>query len=330
MSDRSEIGICGDGRLALAVAHLAASHGQRVWLFTPNEQRRKALKKTRTLPEVLPEVDALHRDIVFTDHIAQLAQSSRLIFLAGGQEPTEMLLKEIGPALDGSHLVVHAIHQVYGDKLETTSDRIRHWTCSLQIGALAGPIHVGELLRRQPNAAVIGSAFPAVTKRMIRACDWPGLRLHTNRDLAGVELAAALVQVVSVAVGLSDALQLGAATHATLMARGMAELARLGESLGASPKTFYGMVGLAKLIDGARRGDPNYDAGKLLQSGRSKEQILDETPDAYALSLVGDVHRFAQKASIDVPIVSTLDAVTEGKIDPKEGMQALMSLELKS
>ena len=336
MSLPSGIGVIGAGRLALATAHLCASGGHEVVLYAPNANRRRALRKRRALKSVLPEVVELHPNVTIAEGLPQLAEASRLVFVLGGHAQFDEVVLEAGTVLDGSHQIVHANHLLHGESLETTSAVIRRLTCCLQVGAIAGPVHVGELLAGQANAVVVGSPFPELVERVKAAFTQPSLRVYSRDDLVGVEVAAALVQIIAVAVGVSGGLGLGAATHATLMVRGLAEVTRMGVKLGGSRETFAGLSGLGRLLDWARPEDANYEVGRALAQGTTGKALLESVSAKSAMEngqgihLVAPVHRWAEKKKVWAPITRVLAAVAAGNFTAREAFEELLRTEVPS
>jgi glycerol-3-phosphate dehydrogenase (NAD(P)+) len=319
------LGLIGDGRLALGVAQLVARHGKHAWLWVPTPERRATLARERADRAALPEVERLDAAVHLVDDPGELAGQCRLVLLSGlGPEPTAVL-DAVGDALDGTHQIVHGDHLLHGERLETASALIRRRTRVRQIGAAAGPLHIGELLTGKPNACEVASPFPDLIARFKRALDIPNLRIYESRDLVGVELGAALVQIVALAIGLSDAMHAGAATHATLMVRGLAELRRLGAALEASPESFNGLAGLGNLLDGARRGSPDYDLGRLVAEGVVGDALLERAPpEAASPRLIPLVRAFARERDLRVPMTATLDEILAGRTTPEHVLAELM------
>ncbi len=325
------IGVIGDGRLAVAIAHMCAASERPVCIWVPDEARRTELAEHRRLAEVLPEVERIDERVRIASGLDELAAASRLVMLITSGSETERTIAEAGHHLDGSHQVVHAHHRLHGADLHPTSELIRNLTCCLQIGALAGPVHVRELLRGQANAVVVGSAFPDLIDRIKGAIVQRSLRIYSRKDLVGVEVAAALVQLIAVAVGVSDGLGLGTATHATLMVRGLAEATRMGKFLGATPDTFAGLAGLGRLLDWARAGEANYDFGVALARAESIESAAARFGvEGQAVHMIGPVRRFADKHGVWMPITRVLDEIVAGNISAAEALDRLLKTEVPS
>lgn len=319
------LGVIGDGRLALAISHLAAKGGVTVWHYAPDPERLEQMMTSRALPDVIPEIEALDDRVRVVESVAALARETRVIFFTIVMGDVRELLRAIGDELAGWHQILHAAHRLHGPELTTTGELIRQCTPCLQVGALAGPLHVGEMMTGMPNAAKVGSPFPELIRHVDELLPIPQLRIYGHDDLLGVELAASLVQMVAVLVGLVDALDLGAAVHATLMSRGLAEVAKLGTHLGARVDTFYGLSGVAKLVDHARRGGSNYDLGKRLADPFDTEDMLAHLPaESQGLALVGPVRRYAVAHEIHMPVVTALARISQKEADPREAITEIL------
>jgi glycerol-3-phosphate dehydrogenase (NAD(P)+) len=322
---RPDIGVLGSGRFGLALAEIAARNGHNALLYTSIPERAQQLATHRCLPEVLPELEALHPNVEICTDPAVLARRCTLLLLTVSTEYFLRVLSPVGAALDGAHHVVHAVHTLEGERLLRVSDLIRLHSPVRQIGVIAGPTHVSELLSMKPNAAVVGSAFPQVIEGVERALGRENLRIYRNRDARGVELAAALGQIIALAVGVADGLDLGAATHATILTRGLHEIARIGEALGASAATFSGLAGLGRIVDALRRGEPNYQLGLDIARTRDIAACIQAAPpEAQGLHVVRQVAAWASEQGVELPIAQTIVSLVDGSVAPAEGMRRLM------
>src|SRR5262249_46291322 len=119
---------------------------------------------------------------------------------------------------------------------------------SRAVGVLSGPSFALEVARGQPTAVVLASIDAGFAARIAAALNSPRLRIYSSGDIAGVELAGALKNVIAVAAGISDGLELGRNARAALITRGLAEIARLGVAMGGLPETFNGLAGLGDLV----------------------------------------------------------------------------------
>lgn len=311
---RTRIGVVGAGAFGLALSHRVASGGHAPLLFTTIEERADALRSSRRLPEILPELKGLHEGVEITTDPAELAAACDLLILTSSSEFFDQVMTPVGEHLDGAHQVIHAHHTLNGPTLRTTSERIRDLSCVLQIGCLAGPIHVVGLLEGRPNAAVIGSAYPGIRRAVREVLGSRTFRVFNKHDILGVEVAAALGTVIALAVGIGDELDLGAATHATLLTAGLREFTHVGVHLGANAETFMGLAGVGRLVDALRRGGPNYQAGRAIAATEDLQEALATlSPDALCIDVLANLRAWSIEQHVDLPLVETLTRIVEGE-----------------
>ncbi|MFT4703398.1 MAG: glycerol-3-phosphate dehydrogenase (NAD(P)+) [Bradymonadia bacterium] len=328
---RGAVGVVAAGRYGITLAEQAARNGHDVVLLTTSARRAATLKRHRRLPSVVPELDRLHERVVVTSDARDIAARCTLVLVTASEEDFGQLIGVLGDALDGSHIVVHAIHRLFGPRLSRVTEEIRSRTAVKQVGVMAGPMHVSEVLGGKPNAAVVGSSFPAAIEAVRDAISAEHIRVEGSDDNRGVELAAALGQVVALAVGIADGLQLGAATHATLITRGLAEMTEVGVRLGALPGTFYGLAGVGRLVDALRRGEPNYQAGLDIGSAPDLQVALANLPtDALAFAVLKPLSDYADYFRVSLPISLTVKRILEGGCAPDEAIREALRQDLVS
>ena len=160
-------------------------------------------------------------------------------------------------------------------------------------------------------------SFWQTTQRALHSSIW---RIYTSSDLRGVELAGAMVGVLTVAMGISDSMKQGIGVRGVIVTRGLAEASRLGASLGAEDRTFAGLAGVGDLIAaGSHPDNPGYAAGKAIGSGRpAPAGLADE---------VGAVLRLAARRGVEMPLTTALAAIFSGKLKPRLAIDMLMRRE---
>ena len=198
-------------------------------------------------------------------------------------------------------------------------------------GALSGPSFAQEVALGQPTALVAASAHASVRDALVQAFHSPTLRVYANDDLIGVEVGGAVKNVLAVATGLCDGLQLGLNARAALVTRGLAEMSRLGLALGARPDTFMGLSGLGDLVLTAT-GDlsRNRRVGQLLATGLSLDEAVASLGHvAEGVYSARTVLRRAQALGVDMPIVTAVVALLDGLTTPQQAVAALMGREAR-
>ena len=193
-------------------------------------------------------------------------------------------------------------------------------------GALSGPSFAIEVARGQPTALVAASAHEWVRERMAAVFHSPSLRVYGNDDIVGVEVGGAVKNVLAIATGLCDGMQLGLNARAALITRGLAEITRLGLAMGARADTFMGLSGLGDLVLTAT-GDlsRNRQVGMALAQGKSLPDILQALGHvAEGVYTAHTVVQRAQQLGVDMPIAQAVVAVLQGHTTPQQAVAALM------
>jgi glycerol-3-phosphate dehydrogenase (NAD(P)+) len=198
-----------------------------------------------------------------------------------------------------------------------------------QLGVLSGPSFAVEVARGQPTALVAASSYPDVTQALVAAFHSERLRVYENSDIVGVEVGGAVKNVLAIATGLCDGLQLGLNARAALITRGLAEMTRLGVALGAQPETFMGLSGLGDLVLTAT-GDlsRNRKVGLLLAQGQSIAQATASLGHvAEGARCAAAVLSRAQSLEVEMPITQCVVALLAGKISAQQAVALLMGRE---
>jgi glycerol-3-phosphate dehydrogenase (NAD(P)+) len=198
---------------------------------------------------------------------------------------------------------------------------------SAQVGILSGPSFALEVARGQPAALVVASHDDTLCRQAVDAFHSESLRIYASSDPVGVEVGGAVKNVMAIATGIADGLQLGLNARAALITRGLAEMTRLGMALGARAETFMGLSGLGDLVL-TSTGDlsRNRKVGLLLAQGLPLDRILQELGHvAEGVACAATVLRRAQAAGVDMPITEAVVRVLDGRLQPPQAIQELMS-----
>jgi len=201
----------------------------------------------------------------------------------------------------------------------------------LHAGVLSGPSFAQEVALGKPAALVAASADPMVREALVAAFHGPALRVYSSDDVVGVEVGGAVKNVLAIATGLCDGLQLGLNARAALITRGLHEMTRLGVALGARPETFMGLSGLGDLVLTAT-GDlsRNRKVGLALAQGQSLEQALQSLGHvAEGVYCARAVVQRASAMGVEMPISCAVDALLGARLSPAQAVAALMAREAR-
>jgi len=300
------IGVVGAGGFGRAIAVASARSGHEVVLWS---------RRDRELPDPIR---------VSTD-IADI-RDCELVFLAVPARHAVEATEQLGEVVDGRHSMVHVSRGLIGAELKTITQVIREKTVCRRIGALAGPLVAEALAEGRPSGAILGTGFPELTGMVRDALGGAGLRVYETTDVVGVELASATVGFLTVVLGYAQEIGVEPGTVAVLATRGMVEISRIGQTLGAKESTFLGLAGLGDLI-AAVAGDqrPEFRLGGAMARGADLRSAIGEV-GAYVegIEVARHLMEHAQRHGLETPISSTFVAVADGRMSSDDAIQALM------
>ncbi len=313
------------------MAMSAASHpaGHAVTLWARDAAQAAAMAAARENPRYLPGLafpDSL--DVLSGDAVA-LARASDLVIVATPMAALRGTLQALAHTASPVAWLCKGFEASAADG--GAAGLMAHEVCAevapgLLSGALSGPSFAQEVARAQPTALVAASAHASVREMLVHAFHSPSLRVYANEDIVGVEVGGAVKNVLAIATGLCDGLDLGLNARAALVTRGLAEMTRLGVALGARQDTFMGLSGLGDLVLTAT-GDlsRNRRVGLLLAQGRTLDEVVASlghvAEGVYSARTVA--HR-AAALGVDMPITQAVVDLLDAKMRPAEAVAALM------
>ena len=318
-----KITVLGAGAWGTAIAaSLSARHDAVLWGRDPGQCRAiaAARRNQRYLPEIeLPPQLRIEAGFDAAIEAAELvlvatptaALRDTLARLAPAQKPVVWLCK----GFDAQRAQLP--HQIAADVLPAES------AC----GVLSGPSFALEVARGQPTALTLASADAAFARDMARELHQQMLRVYYSTDVVGVEVGGAVKNVMAIATGIADGLDLGANARAALITRGLAEITRLGVNLGGRAETFTGLTGAGDLILTCT-GDlsRNRRVGLALAQGKRLDDILRELGHvAEGVHTAAAVEKRALQLGIEMPITRAVCAVLSGGVSPRQAVEQLLA-----
>lgn len=324
-----KIAVFGAGAWGTALAIAAAArHDVRLW--ARDAAQAAAMQAVRRNERYLPEVALPTALQVTADHADMLAHGGGegLCIIA---TPMAGLREQLAALPDGQPVLW--LSKGFESGTGALGHEIaRELRPAVACGVLSGPSFALEVARGQPTALVAACTDAALAARAVEALHGDALRVYTSSDLAGVEVGGAVKNVLAIAVGALDGLQLGLNARAALITRGLAEMARLGVALGARPETFMGLSGLGDLVLTAT-GDlsRNRRVGMRLAAGLTLPQVLAELGHvAEGVPSAPMVLARARAAGVEMPITECVVDVLEGRATVPQALARLMAREAKA
>jgi glycerol-3-phosphate dehydrogenase (NAD(P)+) len=201
-----------------------------------------------------------------------------------------------------------------------------------ELAALSGPSIAPEIAAHMPATVTIASASPEFAAKVQAAITRPYFRAYTNSDIIGVELAGATKNVIAIAAGMIDGMKLGDNAKAALLARGLAEITRLGVKAGAKTETFAGLSGVGDLVTTCISPiGRNRSFGQAIGEGQTVEQALGATQSVVeGVATTKSVVALADKLGVEMPITQAIYDVLFRGVDVRSAIKGLMGRPLKS
>lgn len=319
------VSILGAGGMGTALAVLLARTTSSVRLWSRDAERAADIQQRRENVRHLPGV-ALPASILVTSDADEVFSGSDLVIAA---IPTSFLRETLTRIARSTPIGVPALSVVKGIEQETFA---RPSTILLEtlgprpIAVLSGPSHAEEFARGLPASVVVASDDEVLNLRIRDALNGPSFRVYTNSDVLGVELAGALKNILGIAAGICDGLEFGDNAKASLLSRGLVEIARFACEMGARPATFLGLAGVGDVIATCySRFGRNRSVGERIGRGATLAEILATMTDvAEGVTTARSVHALAKTRGVAMPITDEVYRILHEGKPPREAVTDLM------
>jgi glycerol-3-phosphate dehydrogenase (NAD(P)+) len=326
MADLHSVGIVGAGAWGTALAQAAARAGRQPLLFARDPAVVRSIRTDRLNPRHLADI-ALEPTIEATADLRDLSAADLLLLTLPAQS-----LRSLARSLPQSSapLVICAkgLETATGQRLSQVLAGERP---QARIAVLSGPNFAREVALGLPAATTLGCADAALGEALAEALSGPSFRVYWTDDVTGVEIGGAVKNVLAIAAGVVAGRGLGENARAGLITRGLAELARLGEVLGARRETLMGLAGLGDLILSASSlTSRNMAFGQALGQGADPQALRARPgPLVEGVFTAAAVTRLASERGVEVPICAAIDAILAGRLGIADAIEALMRRPLK-
>ncbi|MCF8195824.1 MAG: NAD(P)-dependent glycerol-3-phosphate dehydrogenase [Polynucleobacter sp.] len=329
--------ILGGGAWGSAIAiHLAKNHSDSsIELWVRDAQQAQQMQLDRVNQRYLPGV-----------HFPKnLVVSSKWADIWLGHDPTKQLIVIATPLAGLEQTCQHLIRSGPSDQhwlwlckgIDPQTGKLPHEIITqllnqsvnskIQYGVLSGPSFAIEVAKGLPCALTVASHFPDVIKRTQRLLHRGSMRIYASEDVVGVELGGAIKNILAIATGIVDGLGLGLNARAAVITRGMVEMSRLGQAMGAQAETFSGLAGLGDLILTAT-GDlsRNRRVGLELAVGKNLPEVLEKLGQvAEGVRCAQAVLNLARQYGVEMPIVAAVCSVLFEQVEPAQAVAALLA-----
>lgn len=327
------LAIIGGGSWGTALSIVLSPKFPAVRLWVYEKDLAKRMDRLRENDTFLPGFQ-LPANVEIHTEIGAAVQGADAVLGVMPSHHARGLYTQMRPHLRPSMAIVSATKGLEEGTLMRISEVIREvlgQEFKRRIAVLSGPTFAREVARGEPAAVVIASADRDLARQIQEAFSGPTLRLYTNDDVIGVELGAALKNVIAIGAGVCHGLGLGNNTMAALITRGLAEITRLAVAMGAKPRTLSGLAGLGDLVlTCTGELSRNRTVGLKLARGHRLEEILASTPMvAEGVRTTYAAIEMAQKVGVEMPITEQMHAMLAHGQSPREAIRLLMERSLK-
>lgn len=330
----TKITVFGTGSFGTALANVLAENGHSVLMWGKNENTVDEINQSHQNKRYLKDV-TLIETIKATSQLEQAVNFSDIFLIALPTKAIRDVVTEIDQHIKTKKTFIHVAKGIENETFKRVSEMIEDSVSKNHkngVGVLSGPSHAEEVVIKQPTTVAASSKDEHISKLIQDLFMNDYLRVYTNNDLIGVELGGALKNIIAVASGIVAGMGYGDNAKAALMTRGLAEISRLGEKLGADPMTFLGLGGIGDLIvTCTSTHSRNYTLGYKLGKGKTTEEALNEMNMVVeGIYTTKSVYHLAKAQNVDMPITNALYKVLFEDKPVKDSVKDLMGRDKKA
>lgn len=316
--------ICGAGGFGTSLSVMCDQNGQTVTLYSPFQKEIETLSSEREHKKLLPGI-VIPMSVQMTWKLPEQIDAE-LVIIATPSFAVRSACASLKGHLAPETVVSCVAKGFEPETLKPLAQVIGEELPENQRVMISGPSHAEEVARGVPTTVVAASDDQAAAEFVQDILMSPTLRIYTNDDVIGVELGGAVKNVIALAAGITDGLELGDNSKAALMTRGITEIARLGVAMGAKSETFAGLSGIGDLIvTCTSMHSRNRRAGILIGQGKTALQAIEEvgmTVEGYTATKCA--WELAKRYQVEMPIIEQVYAVLYEDKPPREAIGALM------
>jgi len=324
------IGVLGGGSWGTALAILLSRKSLSVKIWFRDLNQVEYINKYRENKKYLPKVK-LPKNLYITNNVEETIQNKDIILLAVPTHGIRETLEKYGRLIRKDQIIVNVSKGIENGSLMRISEIVEEFLPENKFVVLSGPSHAEEVALDLPTTVVVASKDKNAAKLIQDVFMTSKFRVYTNPDLIGVELGGSLKNIIALGAGISDGLGYGDNTKAALMTRGIFEMTKLGEKMGASTNTFSGLSGIGDLIVTCTSGHSrNRKAGLLIGEGLSMNEAVEKIGMvAEGIKTTRSTYELSTRYNVKMPITEELYNVLYNNKDVKKSVFNLMERDKK-
>jgi len=329
---KTKLTILGDGAWGTTLAILLSKNGHEVTMWSAFPEHLDILDKERENKKYLKGIK-IPSNIVFEKDLGKAIEFGEYIVFSIPskffREVAKKIKKENVP-LKGK-VFISVAKGLEQKTLKRMTEILKEELGSVKTAVLSGPTIAIEVARGLPALVVAASKNHDIAKKIQEIFSNEYFRVYTSTDITGVELGGPLKNIIAVVAGISDGLGFGSNAKAAILSRGIVEIQRLGEKMGAKRKTFYGLAGLGDLSTTCISPESrNRTLGEKIAKGKTLKEVVESTDSIIEGATTAEVvYQLSKKYRVDMPIVSSVYHVLYKNKPPKEAFSEMMSRKRK-
>lgn len=336
MAKTFNITVLGGGSFGTAIANTMAKNGFHTTQWMRNEERAVAIQSTRINSAYLPDYP-LHDNLTVTSDLDSALMNSPLVFLSVPSASFREVINKAKPFLSADAMVVSTTKGIAAQRSDQStlllmSEILKQEIPQHEIGVLSGPNFAKEIIQGQITGTVVASENTVLIEHVQQALQCATMRIYSNNDVFGVELAGALKNIYAIIAGMAESREFGHNTMALLMTRALAEMGRFAHVLGADPMTFLGLAGVGDLILTCSSNlSRNYQVGYAMGKGKTLTSAMREVGQVVeGVNTLRLVKEKSDQMNIEMPLASALYALLFKGASPDGVIKQLMLSEQNS
>lgn len=321
--------VLGAGSWGTALAQLLASNGHAVTLWMRDAAQAEAINKTRENARYLPDAQ-LHQGITATAEMPDFKTADLCLSVIPAQH-TRAQLEIFAPHVPDGLPIVLCSKGIEISTLDFMNEVLAESVPGAARFVLSGPSFARDVVKGLPTAVTLAGDDLDAANRLAPLIQGPTFRPYTTDDMIGAEVGGAVKNVLAIACGMLLGMGLGQSAHAAVIARGFAEMNRLGAALGARAETLSGLCGLGDLVlTCSSTQSRNMSCGMRLGEGESLDEILaSRNSVTEGVATAPALVKLAEREGVEMPICVAVNRVLSGDISPAGAMAALLARPLK-
>ncbi len=324
------LAVIGAGSWGTTVAALASVNTPTM-LWARRSELADQINDSHVNPDYLPSF-TLPDEMTATASMEEAVATADVVVMAAPSHGFRAVAEQAAPFLRPWVPIVSLTKGIERETLMRMTEVAAEVMPGRPVGVMTGPNLAKEIMDGQPAASVVAIPDRTIAAELQRILSRPNLRVYTNPDVIGCEVAGVVKNVIAIASGMAEGMGFGDNTRATLITRGLAEMSRLGEAMGGEPATFAGLAGMGDLIATCSSSQSrNNSVGLELGRGRSIDEILESmNMVAEGVKSCPSVLDLARRYGVEMPITEQIVAVCHEGRSAREALEALMSRDSKS